>query len=300
MIMGSHLGLGLIHEQIGIGTGEDLVFFCYLLKRFGSFMRLEDWRTYAENRAKEATNGDSECIQRMESFVKEGILVPSSSSDVSLRLWDFDDHALKVCRQNLMLIATDDHGIEVQISNKDVFKLSSYSEGYTTVSTAAGGPSFILQTLLYCVGGCTHYFIIDVPDSGTCLFELIEELAVLMGCGGRVLSNLMQAAKTSNTETAKEGNAQHEKHIKDAFHGPFMVSCLEGEYSKTQAKLNSRHLMYIDIPAFRSWLYKYLPPPERLQTSSDPTVDQKNHALVSYFSIQTSNEALIPILKHNN
>jgi hypothetical protein len=273
-----------IHEQIGIGTGEDLVFFCYLLLRWAlNAKTLEIWRARNTHDSIDMFKTQTGYREQLKRFLSAGIL-DKQNAGMRLLLWDFDEDALTCCRKNLLMLAAvhDNNDVDCRIINRDVFKLSSYSEGFTTVSTAAAGPAFLLQTLLYCVGGETVYFIIDEPDNGKNLFELIEDLAVTMGFYGAALANLMKAAKTSMVETAKEGDRLHEKHINDAFHAPFMVSCLESEYGKTKEDLNHRHLISIMIPKFRKWLYDYLPPPKRFQVNSSHTDEQlwKTHAMV--------------------
>ena len=289
---------GCAHEQIGIGTGEDLYFFSYLLLRWTNNARsMVDWRALRIQAHKLLVEDeDEEALARLTTFEDDGVLEVANPK-ISLQLWDFDEHALKSCRTNLAILAGFPcSGIECQIVNKDVFKLSSYSVGKTVMSTAAAGPAFMLQTLLYCVGGQTDSFIFDETISGANMFELIDDLAKLMGFYGPALTNIKQASRTSRVETAKEGDTLHAQQIKHAFHQPFMVACLEGEYGKKcKAKdPTTRHLMCINIALFQKWLYHYLPPPQRLKptpTSEPMSLDEEEqivnqHAMVRNLDVR--------------
>jgi hypothetical protein len=236
----------MTHEQVGIGTGEDLIPYCYFFERlYNGHQSLADMM--AEQGQDDTTLTDTE----------ETIDTQADASQAYLHGWDFDEVALAGCRRMLKFASK-----KCRITNQNVYTLTSLCKSDSLAVTATVGRLFVIQLLLYVVGGRkTKYFILDNPGNREIIFDLIAETAMRMGINEAKRTKLVQAAKTSLVDVSDE-NAEH---VNDSFHGPFMTSFIEGScrgMSRVKAlAANRRDLSYIDVGKLVQWTVKYLPPP---------------------------------------
>ena len=255
----------LSHAQIGVGTGEDLVFFCYLFERlYGGHETLKDIQ---EERA---------AASIMDPSPYETETTPKPAY---LDAWDFDEDALRGCQESLNFTSTS-----CKITNRDLYKLTDadYCQSTTAVSTGTGGPTFVIQSLLYVMGARkTKYFICDNPGNREALYKLIQGIAERMRFNPEYTRKVGRAVKTSIVDDS----AVNELYVGDAFHGPFMVSVLAATNGGVLD--NRRDLSYIDIDKFIAWTYKYLrrPDPNTMEptplTDAAPVDEQWQHCMVS-------------------
>ena len=255
----------LSHSQIGAGTGEDLVFFCYLFERlYGGYDTLEELQ---EKRIS---------AQALDPPPNE---TETTSKPAYLDAWDFDEAALRGCRESLNFTSAS-----CKITNRDLYKLTDadYCQSTTAVSTGTGGPTFVIQSLLYVMGARkTKYFICDNPGNREALYKIIQGMAERMGFNSEYTKKVVRAVRTSVTDDSNV----NEQYVGDAFHGPFMVSVLAAINGDKID--NRRDLSFIVVDKLIAWTYKYLRPPD-LETKEPPpltnavSVDlQWRHCMVS-------------------
>ena len=221
----------LSHDQIGIGTGEDLVFFCYLWERL--------------------YNGYVSLAEIMDANAIPAQISEENTRNASSYLngWDIDEHALNICRGNLIFTSE-----RCKIEKNDVFKLDSFCQSTTATTTAPVNHIFLIQTLLYVLGGQrTKYYIFDETGNGEQLFEVIRGAAELMGYSRQYAKSVIKAAKISKANTGKSC------YTKDAFYEPFMAVLLA---TSNEASEDRRDLRCLDTDAFIDWMYKYLRKPD--------------------------------------
>ena len=241
------------HDQIGIGTGEDLLPFCYLWER---------------------------CVHGCSSYheIKEFNTSRQITEDASARGyvgylngWDIDEAALVVCRENLEFTS-----VGCVIAHNNLFLRTDYCQSVTATTTAAVSCSFLIQALLYVLGPLgesskTKYFIFDDRSNRKNLFEVIELTANLMVSDQPLInvSKVMKKAKTSKADP---------KATEDAFHGPFMNSAIAAtDVTADQDKggeLTQRNLSYLVVEDFIDWVYNNLPPPEVNPFPNDTEADE--------------------------
>jgi len=273
----------MTHDQLGIGTGEDLVPYCYFWERlrngYHSLTEMLPEVDPIEDRLHDINNTGllSEAqAPPLNSVVPTAI----ASGPIYLNGWDFDDAALTGCRSILSFASQ-----RCRIANKDLFRLEEPCQSVTLTSTGTGGPLFFIQTLLYVLGARkTKYFIFDNPGNRQVLFDLIKQVAIRLGYKTGAVKAVERAAKTSMVDTEREDNV---KYIEDAFHGPFMASLIEASDANsdvTAINTNRRDLSYMDVAKFVKWTFKYLPPPPNVTgtVASIAGFDEYQHCEVSY------------------
>jgi len=262
----------LSHAQIGAGTGEDLVFFCYLYERlYSGHAKLQDLR---EARRAAAQAGEDDDAIHPQSNENETTPKPAY-----LDAWDFDEDALRGCRNSLDFTSSS-----CKITNRDLYKLTDadYCQITTAVSTAPGGLTFVIQSLLYVIGGRkTKYFICDNPGNREALYKIIQNIAERMEFNHEYTKKVGRAVKTS----VIDDSAANEQYVGDAFHGPFMVSVLAARNGNVMD--NRRDLSFMVIDKFIAWTYKYLRRPDPTTMEPTPLTDvisedeQWQHCMVS-------------------
>ena len=228
---------GITHDQIGVGTGEDMLPFCYMWER-----AVSGCSTLAEVKSHNASR-----------VMQED---PEAPGFVGyFNGWDFDASAVAGCREILGFTSS-----RCVIAEKNLFYLTEYCQSVTAATTAATGPIYTIHVLLYVLGRPeerpkTKVLIFDNPSNRRCLFEVIELTASLMEIPN--INRVMKAARISKADT--------KANTEDAFHGPFMNSAtasLNVSVENDKAgELTERDLSYLEVDDYIDWVYKYLPPP---------------------------------------
>lgn len=241
------------HDQIGIGTGEDLLPFCYLWER--------------------CVHGCSSYRDIMEFNSSRQITEDASSPGYVgyLNGWDIDESALVVCRENLGFTS-----VGCVMTHNNLYQRTDYCQSVTAATTAAASCTFLIHALLYVLGPLgesskTKYFIFDNPSNRKNLFEVIELTANLMVDNQPLIdvSKVMKKAKTSKADP---------KATEEAFHGPFMNSAIAAtDVTADQDKggeLTQRDLSYLVVEEFINWVYNNLPPPGANPITNDTETEE--------------------------
>jgi hypothetical protein len=252
---------GITHDQIGVGTGEDMIPFCYMWERsISGCSTLEEIKSHNASRV-----------------IQED---PEAPGFVGyFNGWDYDPSAVAGCKEILGFTSS-----RCVIAEKNLFNLTEYCQSATAATTAATGPTFTIHVLLYVLGRPqerpkTKILILDNPSNRKNLFEVIELTATLMQVPNT--NRVMKAARISKADT--KVNAE------DAFHGPFMNSATASldvsAEDDIDGELTERDLSYIVVDDYIDWVYRYLPPPNADEIEEmardDHEVAKREHCVVS-------------------
>ena len=263
----------ITHDQIGIGTGEDIVPFCYFWERiYNGFDKLSEIKSFRDSEKDNMVTTEDQDHNSLD-------------AQWYLHGWDFDAASLTVCKENLAFASA-----KCVISEANLYTQTEMCLSITAATTAASGELFFVQALLYTIsGGKTKYFIFDNESNRKALFSVIDKIADLLKAGHQRHRLIMKSAKTSHNSTKSPELAM------DAFHGPFMRSAIaavdidaEDDHS---GELTERDLSYLVIDQFIDWTYKYLPSPSIRNVNQPITQEafdaasneeKREHCMVSY------------------
>jgi len=235
------------HSQIGIGTGEDLWMYCYLVERLRAgpeITNLIDLKQHLVNlRGEVAQEEDAE----------------DDPYNAYLHGFDFDRTSLSGCKKILNPISSR----SCKLICRDVFRLQSGCESYTAVSTGCAGGLFFLCTLLYVLKGrTTKAFIFDDEGNLNAWKIVLKTIVKLMGYSKKYQNVVNVAAFTKATDKPPRPNKRGSfDYTKDAYLWPFLPSVLaqtEDIDPNAITEDQRRDLVLLNVDRFVDWMYKYL------------------------------------------
>jgi hypothetical protein len=244
------------HSQIGIGTGEDLWMYCYLVERLRAgpeITNLIELKQHLVNLRHGAGEVDEEDEVAQEEDAED------DPYDAYLHGFDFDRTSLSGCKKILKPISSR----SCKLFCRDVFRLQSGCKSYTAVSTGCAGNLFFLCTLLYVLKGrTTKAFIFDDEGNLNAWKLVLKTIVQLMGYSKKYQNVVNVAAFTKATDKPPRPNKRGSfDYTKDAYLWPFLPSVLaqtEDIDPNAITEDQRRDLVLLNVDRFVDWMYKYL------------------------------------------